>query len=172
MLMSLLQAVESGDPNSLDDTLGEMDTKVASLIGEGQGAPVAAEPAADDDDHSDDGDEDIESDGDSEGFSAAEMMASPADDSIFDDDESDAPLGEDTLPENAFAGEDDPLAIAEDDAADALDEDMTAEAVDAESSAEESEAVAEAEEATASASDDTGKAFGLRDRRFLWRRDR
>ncbi len=46
MLMSLLQAVESGDPNSLDDTLGEMDTKVASLIGEGQGAPAPATEAS------------------------------------------------------------------------------------------------------------------------------
>ena len=46
MLMSLLQAVESGDPNSLDDTLGEMDTKVAGLIGEGQGAPAPATEAS------------------------------------------------------------------------------------------------------------------------------
>ena len=55
MLMSLLQAVETGDPNSLDDTLGMMDTKVATLIGEGQGAPVNDDPAAEDE--ADDGED-------------------------------------------------------------------------------------------------------------------
>ena len=166
MLMSLLQAVETGDPNSLDGTLGEMDTKVAALIGEGQGAPVAAEPAADDDDASDDGDDnDASDDGDDDGepdeersvFFAGDMMADDSDESPFEDSSSDAPLGEDTLPENAFAGEDDPLAIAEDDADDALDEDMTADATEAESVVEESETVAEAEDAAAPASDDSGK---------------
>ena len=165
MLMSLLQAVESGDPNSLDGTLGEMDTKVAALIGEGQGAPVAAEPAADDDDadddHADDGEDDGEADEDIPVFSAGDMMADDAEDSLFEDDPADVPLGEDTLPENAFAGEDDPMAIAEDDAVDSADEDMTAELADAETVAEddasETDTAAEAEDSDAVASDDSGK---------------
>ena len=110
MLMSLLQAVESGDPNSLDDTLGDMDTKVASLIGEGQGAPIAMPPPDADGADADGADEALE-----EAVSADDMMASEVDDSLFeDDDDADAPLSEETLPENAFAGEDDPLAVEED----------------------------------------------------------
>ncbi|NNG04202.1 MAG: hypothetical protein HKM95_08885 [Inquilinus sp.] len=49
MLFSLLQAVETRDDTLLDDTLSEMDGRIAALIGEGQGArpeaPVADEPA-------------------------------------------------------------------------------------------------------------------------------
>ena len=142
MLMSLLQAVESGDPNSLDDTLGEMDTKVAGLIGEGQGAPVAAsEPDADEDDDSAEADpfEDDSSDDDGdtipEDFDAGEMMADAADDGAEDESE-DGPLGEHTLPENAFADEDDPLAIEEDDGVDFSEEEVTAEASEPEADAE------------------------------------
>ncbi len=144
MLMSLLQAVESGDPNSLDDTLGDMDTKVAGLIGEGQGAPIAMPPP--DADSSDEADEaDASRD---EAVSADDMMASEADDGLFEDDEAvEAPLSEDTLPENAFAGEDDPLAVEED--ADAFDAEMTAveEEFTAPESAGSDEPAAEAETA-------------------------
>ena len=159
MLMSLLQAVESGDPNSLDDTLGEMDTKVAGLIGEGQGAPVAASGSdADEDDDSAEADpfqdQFSDDDGDTipEDFDASEMMAEAADDGVEPDSE-DTPLSEDTLPENAFADEDDPLAIEEDDSVDFSEEAVTADAPEAEVDAEpasedikdEGEAAADAE---------------------------
>lgn len=146
MLMSLLQAVESGDPNSLDDTLGEMDTKVAGLIGEGQGAPVAASgPHGGEDGDRNDGfaaDGSLE-DGSSDDDGGAgpadpavgEMVADPADDGIEDDFE-DASLGEHTLPENAFADEDDPLAIEEGDSLDLAEEEVTAEAPEAEADPE------------------------------------
>ena len=65
-------------------------------------------------DRADDGDED----GDRSVFSAGDMMADDAEEPLFEDDTADGPLGEGTLPENAFVGEDDPLAIEEDDAAD------------------------------------------------------
>lgn len=126
MLMGLLQAVESGDPNSLDDTLGVMDTKVAALIGEGQGAPTPApeQPAVADEDTDGDGEADARQGG---LFAAGDMMASPVAATPFADEPDDVPQGEGSLPENAFADEDDPVAIAEDDTdmvadLDALDE--------------------------------------------------
>ena len=112
MLMSLLQAVESGDQGDLDETLGEMDAKVAALIGEGQGAPMAGLSATDADDREPDAD--AADDGSVDGQS----------DLFLSEDESDVVLSEDTLPENAFAGEDDPRAIEED--ATDLDAEMTA----------------------------------------------
>ena len=150
MLMSLLQAVESGDPNSLDDTLGDMDTKVAGLIGEGQGAPIAMPPPDADDAEADEARH--------ETVSSDDMMASEADDGLFEDDDdqddAEAPLSEDTLPENAFAGEDDPLAMEED--AEAFDAEVSA--IEEEFTAEEAPEAESASDAVAEETDDPAPA--------------
>lgn len=126
MMMSLLTAVEAGDTDSLGSTLNEMDTKVATLIGEGQGAAVpgavppaeAAEDSADvavdyADDISEESDEDETFSAPS--FPAGDMMPLPGDEPPFSGEDADLDHddGEMAAEEPVMAEEDDMPATAD-----------------------------------------------------------
>ena len=93
MMMSLLTAVETGDTDSLGGTLNEMDQKVSTLIGEGQGAAAPVTPAAADlDEYAGNAVEDEAVA--APVFSAGDMMSKSADTAPFSGDDEVGPDAE------------------------------------------------------------------------------
>ncbi len=129
MMMSLLTAVEDGDTDILGDTLNDMDSKVATLIGEGQGASAAPAPADPADVATDTGTEfadDLADESEEEetfaspSFPAGDMMSLPGDEPPFSGD--DADIDHDEESESAEVVAEDVPEAEEGDAALALDE--------------------------------------------------
>lgn len=147
MMMSLLTAVEAGDTDSLGGTLNEMDTKVAALIGEGQGAAMpaqtaelsgdlevdaAAEPVGETPDFTAELADDLSDELEEEEpfsappFPAGDMMSQPSDEPPFSGEDADFDHGDDSGSDELVAEE----TVVADEAPEAEEDDMPV-AVDA-----------------------------------------